>query len=111
MEDPDRPAPHPRPNHKRRGSGPIRHSPKADRWIEAELAAICDHDLLVTAMIAEVTGLLRQRRTTPSARLTSKSRLTPTGLIHRDKSRPGEAGTIITVSFHPALTPSGRRGV
>jgi hypothetical protein len=36
VEDPDRPAPHPRPNRKQRSTGPIRPSPKADRWIEAE---------------------------------------------------------------------------
>ena len=35
VEDPDRPAPHPRPNHKRRRSDPIRPLPKTDRWIEA----------------------------------------------------------------------------
>ena len=35
-DDPERPAPHPRPNQKRRDADPIGHSPKTDRWIEAQ---------------------------------------------------------------------------
>ena len=39
VEDPDRPAPHPRPNQKSHTYGPIRCHQKADRWIEAEPSA------------------------------------------------------------------------
>ncbi|HZL07326.1 MAG TPA: AAA family ATPase, partial [Coriobacteriia bacterium] len=36
VEDPDRPAPHPRPNQKSHTYGPIRCHQKADRWIEVQ---------------------------------------------------------------------------
>ena len=39
MEDPDRPAPHLRPNQKQRIPDPIRSSPKAHRWIEVQFGA------------------------------------------------------------------------
>jgi acyl-CoA reductase-like NAD-dependent aldehyde dehydrogenase len=44
VEDPDRPATHPRPNQKRRGPDPIRTSPKADRWNEVQPTLLAEVD-------------------------------------------------------------------
>ena len=61
VEDPDRPAPHPRPNQKRRPSDQIRTHRNKSRWIEAELALTGDakvHRAAADQMAAALAGIL-----------------------------------------------------